>query len=80
MPGQENLNYTVSKDNRFNIWMDLKSNQSTIIAFAPEGFFGQILVPPVHVVKTNVPDLRFSSSKKTVTARGYPGNTTTAFN
>jgi hypothetical protein len=29
----------------------------------------------VHVVKTNVPDLRFSPSTKTITARGYPGNT-----
>lgn len=65
------LNYTVVDDERFNLWVSLKSNQSTIFAFAPEGFFASVPVPPVHVVNTTVPHLHYSASGKKLIARTY---------
>lgn len=64
------LNYTVVNE-RFNLWVLLKSNQSTIFAFAPEGFFANVPVPPVHVVNTTVPYLHYSASGKKLIARTY---------
>jgi hypothetical protein len=62
------LNYTVSGD-RFNIWIELRSNQSTILAFAPKGFFSNIQTPDIHVVKTNVEYLSYSASNRSIVAR-----------
>lgn len=54
------LNYTSSGE-LFNIWFDLKSNQSTIVAFAPKAFFPDVTVPDVHVINSNVEYLNISS-------------------
>lgn len=62
------LNYTISGD-RFNIWIELRSNQSTIFAFAPKGFFPNAQTPDVHVVKTNVEYLSYSASSHSIIAR-----------
>lgn len=62
------LNYTISGD-RFNLWIELRSNQSTIIAFAPKGFFSNIQAPDIHVVKTNVEYLSYSSGSHSIIAR-----------
>jgi hypothetical protein len=62
------LNYTTSGD-RFNVWIELRSNQSTILAFAPEGFFSNTQAPQVHVVKTNVEYLSYSASSHSIIAR-----------
>ncbi|EHK51100.1 hypothetical protein TRIATDRAFT_94297 [Trichoderma atroviride IMI 206040] len=62
------LNYTISGD-RFNIWIELQSNQSTILAFAPKGFFSKTQAPDVHVVKTNVEYLSYSASSHSIIAR-----------
>lgn len=62
------LNYTTSGD-RKNLWFDLKSNQSTIVAFAPYGFFEDVTVPSVHVTRTEADDLVLSPDGHTLTAR-----------
>lgn len=62
------LNYTTSGD-RFNIWIELRSNQSTILAFAPKGFFPNTQTPDIHVVKTNAEYLSYSASSQSIIAR-----------
>lgn len=62
------LNYTTEGD-RYNIWVQLKSNQSTIIAFANEGFFPNVEVPDVHVVATDVQHLSYSTNTSELVAR-----------
>lgn len=62
------LNYTTSGD-RFNIWVELRSNQSTILAFAPNGFFANVGVPDVHVTKTNAEYLSYEASSHSIIAR-----------
>ncbi|CAL5870144.1 uncharacterized protein PFLUO_LOCUS4379 [Penicillium psychrofluorescens] len=62
------VNYTTSGD-RFNIWVELRSNQSTIVAFAPKGFFPDVKVPDIHVVKTNVEYLNYSATSNALIAR-----------
>lgn len=54
------LNYT-STGGRFNLWFDLKSNQSTIVAFAPEGLFPGVTIPRVHVTSSDIEYLNISS-------------------
>lgn len=62
------VNYTVASG-RFNIWFDLKSNQSTIVAFAPEGFFADVAIPRAHVTKTDVAYLNVSDDAATIIAK-----------
>ncbi|PTB65492.1 hypothetical protein BBK36DRAFT_1121182 [Trichoderma citrinoviride] len=62
------VNYTTSGD-RFNVWVELRSNQSTILAFAPHGFFANVRVPDVHVAKTNVEYLSYAASSHSIIAR-----------
>lgn len=61
------LNYTTNGD-RYQIWMSLKSNASTFVAFAPEGFFTTVSVPKVHVTSTDFEDLSYSIDN-TIVAR-----------
>lgn len=62
------VNYTTT-GGRFNVWFDLKSNQSTIVAFAPEGFFADVTLPDVHVIQTDVEYLNISADATTLIAR-----------
>ncbi|KAL6887163.1 hypothetical protein HDV57DRAFT_508110 [Trichoderma longibrachiatum] len=62
------VNYTTSGD-RFNVWIELRSNQSTILAFAPHGFFKGVRVPDVHVAETNVEYLSYDASSHSIIAR-----------
>ncbi|KUJ08087.1 uncharacterized protein LY89DRAFT_600512 [Mollisia scopiformis] len=62
------LNYTIEGD-RYTLWIQLRSNQTTIIAFAPKGFFSNVVVPDVHVVSTAVQFLNFSASNNQIIAR-----------
>lgn len=68
------LNYTAAGD-RFNLWFDLKSNQSTIVAFAPNGFFADITVPNVHVTETEAEYLVYSAIDNALTARTATNST-----
>ena len=70
------LNYTTTGD-RFNLWFDLKSNQSTIVAFAPRGFFSDVRVPSLHVRHTDAEYLKFSRESNTLTARSTTNTTRT---
>lgn len=54
------INYTTTGE-RFNLWFDLKSNQSTIVAFAPVDFLSNVTIPTAHVVNSNVEYLNISS-------------------
>lgn len=54
------VNYTTVGE-RFHLWFDLKSNQSTIVAFAPIGFFSNVTIPAGHVLNTTVESLEISS-------------------
>lgn len=62
------VNYTTS-DDRFNLWINLRSNQSTIVAFAPKSFFPHTRVPDVHVTETTVEYLNYSASSHSIIAR-----------
>lgn len=62
------VNYTTRGD-RTQIWVNLKSNASTIVAFAPEGFFPNTEVPSVHVTSTDFEDLIYSSSENAFVAQ-----------
>lgn len=62
------LNYTID-GNRYRLWVELRSNQTTIIAFAPKGFFADVPVPDIHVVSTDVQYLNLSASGKQLIAR-----------
>lgn len=62
-------NDTTAQRQRFNVWFDLKSNQSTIVAFAPEGFFADIPVPPVHVIESDVEFFNVSADGSAIIAR-----------
>ncbi len=61
-------NYTIDGD-RYKLWVSLRSNQTTILAFAPRGFFGDVVVPEVHVVSTDFQYLNFSASTNQLIAR-----------
>lgn len=63
------LNYSITDNNRYNIWISLRSNQSTIFAFAPDRYFSDTPVPPIHVTKTDIPHLAYSSSDNSIIAR-----------
>lgn len=54
------VNYTTTGE-RFNLWFDLKSNQSTIVAFASASFFSNVTTPAAHVVNSTVEYLNISS-------------------
>lgn len=62
------LNYT-SDGNRFKLWVELRSNQTTILAFAPRDFFQDVIVPEVHVVPTDFQYLNFSAPENEIVAR-----------
>lgn len=62
------VNYT-SVGDRTKLWISLKSNASTIVAFAPESFFKDVKVPPAHVISTDVEDLAYSASPNAITAK-----------
>ena len=62
------LNYTTDGD-RYNIWVQLKSNQSTIIAFADEAFFPNVEVPDIHVIATDVQHLAYSTNTSELVAK-----------
>jgi hypothetical protein len=62
------LNYTIA-GNLYTLWMQLRSNQTTIIAFAPKGFFPRVVVPDVQVVSTDVQFLNFSASSNQIIVR-----------
>lgn len=68
------LNYTTSGD-RTNLWLDLKSNQSTIVALAPANFFANVTVPSLHVTQTEAQFLAFSPAGNTLTARSTTNTT-----
>ncbi|KAJ4414488.1 hypothetical protein N0V82_007885 [Gnomoniopsis sp. IMI 355080] len=53
------VNYTTAGE-RFNLWFSLKSNQSTIVAFAPAGYFANVRVPTAHVVRSTAEYLDIS--------------------
>lgn len=63
------VNYTSDGD-RFRLWVQLRSNQTTIIAFAPRGFFHDILVPEVHIVSTDFQYVNYSAPENQIIARG----------
>ncbi|KAJ9241353.1 CAZyme family GH106 [Paecilomyces variotii] len=63
------LNYSITDDNRYNLWVPLRSNQSTIFAFAPEEYFPDTPIPPVHVTRTDIHHLAYSSSENCIVAR-----------
>lgn len=62
------VNYTAHGD-QTKLWIDLKSNASTIVAFAPKSFFGGVKPPSVHVVSTDVEDLEYSAKHNTIVAK-----------
>jgi hypothetical protein len=62
------LNYT-SGGNRYKLWVQLRSNQTTILAFAPRGFFHDVIIPEVHVVSTDFQHLNFSVLENKIIAR-----------
>lgn len=62
------VNYTEA-GGRFSVWFDLKSNQSTLVAFAPDGFFTNVSVPDVHVIQTDVAYLNVSDDATIILAR-----------
>lgn len=62
------VNYTKASG-RYKLWIDLRSNATTIIAFAPPGFFADVDVPSVHAVSTDVDDFAYSPSSKALIAR-----------
>jgi hypothetical protein len=62
------LNYT-AEGGRYKLWVELRSNQTTILAFAPKGFFPHVPVPDVHVVSTDVQYLNLSTSGTQIIAR-----------
>lgn len=65
------LNYTLESD-RTTLWLELRSNQSTIIALAPEDFFPGISIPSVHVTSSsNVSSLHLSPDGSSLIARSY---------
>lgn len=68
------VNYTTTANGRFNLWFDLKSNQSTIVAFAPDGFFSNVAVPSAHVVKTDIAYLNVSGDGASIIARSTQNN------
>lgn len=45
----------------FNLWFNLRFNQSGIVAFASLGFFANVTVPVAHVTKSTVEYLDISS-------------------
>lgn len=62
------VNYTAI-NNRFNIWFELQSNQSIIVAFGPQRFFDGVAVPDAHVIKTNVTYLHVADGAAVIIAR-----------
>lgn len=54
------VNYTQAGE-RLNMWFDLKSNQSTVVAVAPVGFFANVTVPTAHVVNSTAEFWNISS-------------------
>lgn len=62
------VNYTRIGE-RFNLWFDLKSNQSSIVAFAPVGFFSHVTIPAAHVVNSTVEYLDISSEGNYLVAK-----------
>lgn len=65
------LNYTrveaasssSSSGARVRVWLDLRANQSTIVALAPAGFFPDVALPRAHVVgSSGIEHFRLSSS------------------
>ncbi|ROW01296.1 hypothetical protein VMCG_05921 [Cytospora schulzeri] len=70
------LNYTAAGD-RFKLWFDLKANQSTIVAFAPDDFFAGVTPPSAHVTDTEAEFLKFSPDANTLVARSTTNTTHT---
>lgn len=68
------LNYTTTGD-RFHIWFDMRSNQSTIVALAPSGFFAGVASPSVHVTETEAEYLDFSPDGNVLTVRSATNTT-----
>jgi len=62
------INYTTDND-RIVTWVSLKSNASTIIAFAAPGYFPNTTVPASHVVSTNCESVSFSPSENAIIAK-----------
>lgn len=62
------VNYT-RNDDRVTTWISLRSNASTIVAFAPEGFFANVSVPSVTVESTDVEYLNYSCADKAIVVR-----------
>ncbi|KAF2234942.1 hypothetical protein EV356DRAFT_446019 [Viridothelium virens] len=59
------VNYTVNAG-RYELWIDLRSNASTIIAFAPKDFFPNVTVPQSHIVSTNYEDGEYDAATKSI--------------
>ncbi|KAL9090855.1 MAG: hypothetical protein Q9165_005063 [Trypethelium subeluteriae] len=55
------LNYTLNAG-RYELWISLRSNASTIIAFAPKDFFPTATVPHRHVVSTDFEDIEYDAA------------------
>ncbi|PSR84064.1 hypothetical protein BD289DRAFT_482970 [Coniella lustricola] len=64
-----NTNNTQQQQQHFNIWFDLASNQSTIIALAPASFFTNIAVPPIHITNSNFEAFNVTADGTAIMAR-----------
>ncbi|KAF2101748.1 hypothetical protein NA57DRAFT_64457 [Rhizodiscina lignyota] len=62
------INYTTSGD-RYRVWVSLQSNASTILAFAPDGYFSGVKVPSHHIVSTNFESVGYSPTSNKVVAK-----------
>lgn len=62
------VNYTV-EDGRFRTWLSLRSNASTIIAFAASNYFANVSVPASHVIATDCEELLYFPAKRVIVVR-----------
>ncbi|KAK4550835.1 hypothetical protein LTR36_000415 [Oleoguttula mirabilis] len=66
------LNYTL-EGGRFRTWVALRSNASTIFAFAPSSYFADVEVPTSHVVATDCEEVLYSPNENVIIARSTVG-------
>ncbi|KAK5122780.1 hypothetical protein LTR85_003695 [Meristemomyces frigidus] len=66
------LNYT-RVDGGIQTWVDLRSNASTIFAFADSGYFVDVEVPSVHVIMSDSADVQYSPAASAIIAKSTVG-------
>ena len=68
------VNYTFNAG-RYELWIDLRSNASTLTAFAPETFFPDVTVPSSHVVSTDYEDSEYDVANNCVLLKSTSNGT-----